>query len=357
MGAGVDGMYLAVLLGVVVTVALVLTAAPLVELFGTSPEVADEAVTYLAVSAYGIPPMLVVLAATGVLRGLQDTRTPLVVATVGFTANAGLSLLLVHGLGFGIAGAAWGTVLAQTGMALALVTVVLRGARRVGSARGFHPRGVLTAAVGGVPLIIRTLSLRATLLATTWVAAGLGDADLAAFQVSMTVWNVLLFALDALAIAAQAITGKYLGASDIARTRQALATLLRWAIWFGVFLGIGIAALHRVIPLGFSADPQVRSAIAAALLVVAVGQPVAGVAFVLDGVLMGAGDMWWLALTQTGLCLAYLPALAAVWASGIDGTPGLVWLWVAFSGFMLVRAVVFVLRARSDAWMVTGATR
>lgn len=357
IGAGVDGMYLAVGLGVVLTLALIATASPVVELFGTSARVADEAVTYLAVSAYGMPAMLLVLAATGVLRGLQDTRTPLVVATVGFTANAGLSLLLVHGLGFGIAGAAWGTVLAQTGMALALVVAVLRGARQAGTPRGFHPRGVLAAAVGGIPLIIRTLSLRATLLATTWVAAGLGDADLAAFQVSMTVWNVLVFALDALAIAAQAITGKYLGASDLRRTRQALSTLLRWAIWFGVFLGIGIAALHRVIPLGFSADPAVRSAIAAALLVVAVGQPVSGIAFVLDGVLMGAGDMWWLALAQTGLFLAYLPLLFAVWATGLEGTAGLVWLWLAFSGFMLARAVVFVLRARSDAWMVTGATR
>jgi len=357
IGAGIDGMYLAVLLGVVSALALVLAARPLVELFDTSAQVSDEAVTYLAISAYGIPPMLLVLAATGVLRGLQDTRTPLVVATIGFSANAALSLLFVHGLGFGIAGAAWGTVLAQSGMGLALVVVVLRGARRASTPRGFHPGGVLTAARGGVPLIIRTVSLRATLLATTWVAAGLGDTELAAFQVSLTVWNTLVFALDALAIAAQAITGKYLGASDLARTRQALSTLMRWAVWSGVVLGLVVAALHRVIPLGFSADPQVRTAIAAALLVVAVGQPVSGIAFVLDGVLMGAGDMWWLALAQTGLFVAYLPLLYAVWASGVESTAGLVWLWAAFSCFMLLRAVVFVLRARSDAWMVTGATR
>ncbi|MGB3257106.1 MAG: MATE family efflux transporter [Ornithinimicrobium sp.] len=357
IGAGIDGMYLAGLLGIVTAIGLISGARPVVELFGASAEAADEAVVYLSVSAYGIPPMLIVLAATGVLRGLQDTKTPLVVAVVGFSVNAGLSLLLVHGLSFGIAGAAWGTVVAQTGMAAALAVVVLRGAKRESAPRTFHPGGVLAAAVGGIPLIIRTLSLRGTLLATTWVAAGLGDADLAAFQVSMTVWSALVFALDALAIAGQAITGKYLGAGDLERTRAAVSTMLRWGVWFGVLLTVVIGALHRVIPLGFSGDPEVRTAIAAALLVVALGQPISAVAFVLDGVLMGAGDMWWLAVAQTVLFLAYLPLLYVVWVSGVDGTAGLVWLWVAFTGFMLMRAITLIVRARGDAWMVTGATR
>ncbi|MGB3828262.1 MAG: MATE family efflux transporter [Ornithinimicrobium sp.] len=357
IGAGIDGMYLAALLGIVTTAVLVIAAGPIVELFGASPGAGDEAVTYLSISAYGIPPMLIVLAATGVLRGLQDTTTPLVVAVFGFSANAGLSLLLVHGVGFGIAGAAWGTVIAQTAMATALALVVLRGARRESAPRSFHPGGVLSAALGGIPLIIRTLSLRATLLATTWVAAGLGDSDLAAFQVSMTVWTAVVFALDALAIAGQAITGKYLGAGDRARTRAAVRTMLRWGAWFGGLLTLAILGLHRVIPLGFSSDPEVRASIAAALIVVALGQPISGIAFVLDGVLMGAGDMWWLAVAQTALFVAYLPLLYAVWASGVEGTAGLVWLWMAFTGFMVMRAVTLLLRARGEAWMVTGATR
>lgn len=357
IGAGIDGMYLAALLGIATTVGLILTARPIVTLFGASPEAAGEAVIYLSISAYGIPPMLIVLAATGVLRGLQDTKTPLIVSVIGFTANGVLSLILVHGVGLGIGGAAWGTVIAQTAMAIALAVVVLRGAQRESAPRSFHPGGVLVAAIGGIPMVIRTLSLRATLLATTWVAAGLGDANLAAFQVSMTVWTVTVFALDALAIAGQAITGKYLGASDVGRTREAVAMMLRWGGWFAVLLGIGIAALHRVIPLGFSSDEAVRSAIAAALLVIAVGLPVHGIAFVLDGVLMGAGDMWWLAIAQTLLLVAYLPLLYAVWASGVSGTTGLVWLWVAFHGFMVMRALTLMWRARGDGWMVVGATR
>jgi putative MATE family efflux protein len=357
LASGIDGIWLALLLGVVTTVLTALLAGPIVGLFGASGAATTEAETYLRISAYGIPPMLVVLAATGVLRGLQDTRTPLVVAVVGFTANAVLSLALVHGVGLGIAGAAWGTVLAQTGMALALGLVVLRGARLHQAPLSFHPGGVLTAALGGIPLLVRTLALRAALVATTWVAADLGDPQLAAYQVSMTVWSSLAFALDALAIAGQAITGKALGASDVAGARAATATMVRWGVWFGLLLTLLLVALHRLVPLGFSSDPEVRTALAAALLVVALGQPVAGIAFVLDGVLIGAGDATWLAAAQVVCLVGYLPMLAAVHLSGVGGTTGLVWLWVAFTGFMALRAAGLSWRARGDAWLVTGATR
>ena len=165
--------------------------------------------------------MLVVLAATGVLRGLQDTRTPLVVATAGFASNAVLSFLLVHGPGplpaLGVAGSAWGTVAAQLGMAGWLVALVVRGARREGTSLRPHGAGVRAAAVAGVPLLLRTVTLRLALLATVWAAASTGTESLAAHQVVFTVWTFAAFVLDALAIAAQALTGRSLGAGDAER--------------------------------------------------------------------------------------------------------------------------------------------
>lgn len=355
--AGVDGLWLSLVLGVLAAVVVAVWAHPLVALFGATPDATTEAVTYLRVSALGIPPMLLVLAATGVLRGLQDTRTPLVVAVAGFTTNALLSLLLVHGVGWGIAGAAWGTVVAQTGMAVALVTVVVRDASQLGASLGFATAGVLRSALDGIPLLVRTLSLRAVLLLTTWVAAGLGEPQLAAHQVAMTVWSALAFALDALAIAAQALTGKSLGAGDVESTHEVTWLMVRWGVLFGLALTALILLLHRVVPLGFSTDPEVQAALAAALIVVAVAQPVSGVAFVLDGVLIGAGDARWLAVAQTVFLVAYLPMVLALKGSGVVGTQGLVWLWVAFAAFMTVRAAGLVWRARGDAWLVTGATR
>ena len=357
ISAGVDGLWLALLVGAQAALATAIWAQPLLELFGASPGVTGEGVTYLRWSALGIPSMLVVLAATGVLRGLQDTRTPLIAAVTGFSANAVLSLVLVHVVGWGIAGAAIGSVVAQTGMAVYLVLVVVRGARRLGSDLAPSGAGVLRAALGGIPLLVRTIALRAALLLTTWLAAGLGDGPLAAHQVAMTVWTTLAFALDALAIAAQALTGKTLGAGDVRATRETTRLMVRWSVWFGVILAALIIILHRVIPLGFSQDPDVRTALGAALIVVAIGQPIAGVAFILDGVLIGAGDTRWLARAQTLATLAYVPMVLAVWASGVSGVTGLVWLWVAFTGFMLVRALLLWGRGQGDRWMVVGAER
>jgi len=304
---------------------------------------------------------------TGVLRGLQDTRTPLVASVVGFSSNIALNLLLVYGLHIGIAGSALGTVLAQCGMATALVLVVTRRARRLGASLRPHPGRVMRAALDGVPLLVRTLALRFVLLVTTWVASGLGDVPLAAYQVSATVWTFLAFALDALAIAGQALTGKALGAGDATAARSATRTMLLWGVVGGGILGILVLAAHSVLPPLFSSDPAVQSALAAALIVVAISQPIAGFVFVLDGVLIGAGDGRWLAWAQVGLLVLYLPLILTVRAVGpslLVGTDpvvaqghALTVLWLTFVVFMTMRGVALGWRARGDAWLVTGATR
>ncbi|MCW2852173.1 MAG: dinF, partial [Nocardioides sp.] len=134
LSQGVDGIWLAVLIGVVTTVAGVALTGPLVAAFGAGAEVSAHATTYLRIAFLGTVPLLVMLAATGVLRGLQDTRTPLVVAVAGNALNIVLNLLLVYGAGpvagMGLAGSAVGSVLAQVASAAALVAVVARGARR-----------------------------------------------------------------------------------------------------------------------------------------------------------------------------------------------------------------------------------
>jgi putative MATE family efflux protein len=362
LGAGVDGTWLAVGLGAATAVAVGLGAEPLCRLFGASEAALAYAATYLRISALGIPAMLVALAATGVLRGLQDTRTPLVASVLGFTSNIVLNLVLVYGFGWGIAGSAWGTVLAQTGMAAGLVTVLVRHARRAGATLHPHPGRVLRAAVSGIPLLVRTLALRAVLLLTTWVAAGLGDVPLAAYQVSATVWSFLAFALDALAIAAQALTGRALGAGDVEGARSATALMVRWGLWGGAALGVLVLAVHRVLPLAFTEDPAVRSALAAALVVVALGQPLSGYVFVVDGVLIGAGDGRWLARAMAATFVLYAPLAIAVHVAGdrllAHGAPWAVAvLWCAFTVFMAIRGLFFHRRVRGDAWAVTGAAR
>ena len=273
IAAGIDGTWLAVGLGTVTAVLVAVLAGPICRLFGASPEALGHATTYLRISAISIPAMLVVLATTGVLRGLQDTKTPLAASALGFTSNIALNLLFVYGFGWGVAGAALGTVIAQTGMATALVVVLVRESRGNGVALRAHPGRILGAARTGIPLLVRTLALRTVLLVTTWVAAGLGDVPLAAYQVSATIWSLLVFALDAIAIAAQALTGKALGAGDLDRVRSTTTLMMRWGVAGGAVLGVLVLLLHTVLPQLFTSDPDVRAAIGAALIVVALSQP------------------------------------------------------------------------------------
>ncbi|MDH2388229.1 MATE family efflux transporter [Streptomyces sp. HNM0663] len=350
---GMDGVWLALLLGVAV-VAIALPAAPwLVHAFGASETAAPYAITYLRISSLGIPAMLTVLAATGVLRGLQNTRTPLYIAIGGFTSNAALNALLVYGAGLGIAGSAWGTVLAQCAMAIAYLIVVVRGARRHGASLRPDAAGIRASAQAGVPLLIRTLSIRAVLLIATAVAARLGDVDIAAHQIVLALWSLLAFALDAIAIAGQAIIGRHLGAGDAVGARQACRRMVEWGVAAGVVLGLLVSVSRPLfIPL-FTSDPAVYDTLLPVLLIVAVSQPIAGVVFVLDGVLMGAGDGPYLAGAMLVTLAVFAPVALLVPTFG----GGLSALWWAMALMMTVRMLTLWWRTRSGRWIVTGATR
>lgn len=359
LAAGLDGLWLALGLGTAIGALLVAAAEPICLALGSRGQITEYAVTYLRISALGMPALLATMAVTGILRGFQDTLTPLVASVAGFGANVVLNVALVYGLGWGIAGSAWGTVIAQTGMAAALVTIALHRAHAAHALGRPHPGGIVRAARDGVPLLIRTLALRATFLLTTWVAARLGEVPLAAYQVSLTVWTFLAYALDALAIAAQALTGRTLGAGDLTRTREATAIMVRWGIGGGAVIGALTIAASVLLPRLFTADVAVQQALVAAFVVIGLSQPICGHAFVLDGVIIGAGDNRWLAGAQVAVLAGYLPAVGAIalatpWL--IDRGPvwSMVAIWVGLGWFMLLRSLILGRRARGDAWMRTG---
>ncbi|MBF5080805.1 MATE family efflux transporter [Quadrisphaera sp. INWT6] len=362
LASGVDGMWLAAGLGVVVAVATWAVSGPVVDALGVSAAARPFALDYLHWSLPGLPGMLVVLAATGVLRGLQDTVTPLVVAVTGAVVNTGLNLLLVFGAGLGVAGSAAGTAITQLGMAVSLAVVVVRGVRRQPGAgwADLAPRGlgVLRSARAGVPLLVRTLALRAALLLTTYVAARQGDAGIAAHQVAVVLWTTTALALDALAIAAQALVGRALGAGDAAAARGQVRRLVVWGVVTGAVMGAVLVVLAAPVASLFSPDPEVRAALAAATVVLACCLPLAGWVFVLDGVLIGAGDGRYLAGASIASAAVYAPLALAVLAWAPPGRTGLVWLWVVFAGaYTAARLVTLVPRERGGAWLVTGATR
>lgn len=354
--AGIDGLWLALGLGTVLAVVGSLLTPFLVSLFGAAPDVSEQAMIYLQLSMWGLPAMLIVFAATGLLRGMQDTVTPLWIAGIGFGLNALLNWLFIYGFGWGIAGSAAGTVTAQWAMVGAYAVVVGRLARR--HAASFRPQraGLQGSARSGAWLFLRTLSLRLAFLATVFVATGLGTDELAGWQVAFTIFSTAAFALDALAIAAQALVGRGLGAADEPFVRRVLGRTVAWGAWFGVAVGGVIAALSGVIGVVFTGSADLAALVQPALLVLAVAQPVCGVVFVLDGVLMGAGDARYLAIAGGLNLLPYAPALLVVALLHPGGAAGLAWLAACFFGvYMLARLATLGWRVRRSEWLTAGA--
>ncbi|NIK36156.1 putative MATE family efflux protein [Microbacterium endophyticum] len=351
VSAGIDGMWLALGLGFVLALVGYLTTPWLVSLFGATDAVTADAETYLGLSMWGLPAMLIVFAATGLLRGVQNTVTPLWIAGFGFTANALMNALFIYGLGWGIAGSAVGTVVAQWGMVAAYVAVISRLARQHSASVRPHGAGIRTNARSGGWMFLRTVTLRGALLATVGVATGLGTEELAGWQVVFTIFSTAAFALDALAIAAQALIGKYLGADNPQEVQRVLGRTVAWGAWFGVLVGAGVAALSGVIGLVFTGDPVLAALIQPALLVLAVAQPVCGIVFVLDGVLIGANDGKYLAVAGLMNLIPFIPMLILLAFVDAVGAAGLAWLSAAFFGiFMLARLITLGLRVRGTAW-------
>ncbi|MFF0308854.1 MATE family efflux transporter [Streptosporangium sp. NPDC004379] len=345
---GVDGLWLAAGTGLVI-IAVVWPLAPwLVHLLGAEGELARLALTYLRISLLGVPSMLLVLAGTGVLRGMQDTVTPLLVSVGSFALNAVLNAVFVLVLGWGIAGSAWGTVLAQS-LAAAVYLALLFVRHRA----PFRPdlAGIRSAGSAGVALVVRTVCLQAVLIVATALATRMGEAQIDAHTIASRIWTLLAFALDAIAIAGQAITGRTLGAGDVAGTRAATWRMVVWGVGSGVVLLLVVAALRPFTPALFDASPEAARELLAVLWVVAALQPIAGVVFVLDGVLIGAGDQRYLAWAGVLTTLAYLPAAVLVAESG----GGLVALWLALGVWMAARLVTLGTRAYGSRWLVTGA--
>lgn len=345
-----QGIWLALFLGVAAAGLLAVFGVPLLRLLGGegAPLVAAE--RYLVISLAGLPFLLLSLAGAGGFTGRQDTKTPLLIAVAGAVANLVIELILVVGFDQGIGASALSTVLAQVGTGLVFAWRITTWARAEAVSLRPEPRALLGLVTAGRALILRAVALRGSFTLGTAVAARIGVAELAAHQVGLQIWSTLALALDAVAIAGQALTGRWLGAGDAERAKGAARRMIQLDVAVGVVAGVVIIATRGWIAALFSTDPEVIAATSFVLVWVAVSEPLNGYVFALDGVLIGAGDMAYLGRTMAAAAVAF----AGLGYLLLRFDAGLGWLWAALSAFMAMRAVALGQRWRSDRWIVLG---
>ena len=344
-GLAAQAFWLALGTGVIIAIALAaLSGLVAGALNGADAAVGRMTARYVALSAIGLPGMLVALAGEGFLRGISDLRTPLRILVACNAANVVLELVLVYGLGLGLDGSALGTVAAQLVMGVLFARHMLRAPaddRRPSPAR-FRPLLRM-----GAHLTIRSAALLSAFLMASALAARIGTVTLGAHQIAFELFLFLALVLDAIAIAGQILVARMLGAGDGAGARQAAWRMIAWALGAGVAFGVLLLAGTELIPRVFSSDPRVWARAASAWWLFALMQPPAAVVFALDGILIGAGDSRYLAWAMVA-CLAVFigPALAA---SSLTG------LWVALDVLMVARLITLAVRFARGRWMIEGA--
>lgn len=348
---GVQASWLAVGAGLAMALVAQVGAGPLVRLLaGGAGEIAAGAEAWLRIAALGAPGLMLGLAGNGWMRGVQDTRRPVGYVLGANVLSAAMCPVLVYPVGLGLTGSAIANAAAQTVGGLLFVRAL--AAERV-SLRP-RPRVIRSQLVLGRDLLVRGAAFQACFLSAAAVAARFGAASLAAHQIALQLWMFCALALDAVAIAAQSLVGAALGAG---RADEARALARRIALIGGVCgaaFAVLIAAGAGTVPRWFSNDPQVYEAALLAWPWFAGMQPLAGVVFALDGVLIGAGDVRYLRnVTLISALGAFLPAVWLAYALDL----GLGGVWAGLTLFIVVRLITLLARVRHGGWAVTGATR
>jgi putative MATE family efflux protein len=334
---------IAALGGTAVAVAMIVAAPWVAALLGAHGLVFSGSVGYLRASAAGLPFLYLSFAGSGHLIGLADTRTPLVIAVTANVLNVALEIFLVYGVHLGLLGSAWGTITAQVAAAALYAAASCWRAR----VRPRRPgRAEITALLrDGHQLSVRTIALGVVPLTTTAIAARLGPVALGGQQIAMRVWYLLALLPDALAVPAQVYVSSCLGTGDQAGAHRVGRRSLRLGLVAGIGLGVVTAALAFWVPALFTSDEAVQQAAVVALLVAALTQPMAALAFVLDGLILGLSDYVAMRRAMILAILAYVPMAALVLRFHGLGLPG---IWVALGLWLAARAALLDRRWRAQ---------
>ena len=341
----------ALVLGVLVALLVAFGGPPIARGLGGHGAIQHNATTYLRISAIGMPFLLMTFAGTGQLQGHEDTRTPLRIVLVANVVNVVLEVVLVYGAHTGVAGSAWGTVVAQV---VAAALFVRAGRQRIMAIVRPPAAEVLLLLRNGWALVVRTVALGAALTTATAVAAQVGSATLAAHQIVLQIWLLLALSLDALAVPAQVYVSAALGALEVDEAALIGARCLRLGLIVSVVVAVATMALSPALPYVFTGDASVRHVATIGLVVCGALQPFAALAFVYDGLLLGAGDYKTLRRSMLLAFLAFAPLAAATLA---DHRLGITGIWLALTCWVAARSALLGLRWSSRAWAHVGQGR
>lgn len=348
---GAQAIWLAMIVALPLAALIWLLAGPLARALGGSAAVEGFAITYLQISAFGVPAVIFVLAAQGVQRGVADYRTPMVILLASNAVNAVLEVWFVFGLGWGVPGSAWSTVIAQWAAALVFVVVIRR---HLAAATERRPRWTAMRPLvnAGRHLLLRSAAMLVVIVGATSIAARTDEPTLAAHQIAASVLVLSALLLDALAIPAQTLVAEQLGAGSMGTAAATARRVVQLTLWCAVGLAVLVAASSPLLPHVFTADAAVIERTTPALLILAVLLFPGAVAYALDGVLIGLGDYRFLGVAAAAVTAVLVPFGLTVLGAGW----GVAGIWSGLALWLLLRAVINTRRTRTLLGTTTAPT-
>ncbi len=323
--------------GLIITVVGIPLTPYLSKLLGASGDVYYGTIDYMTWRWIGAPAILITLTASGVLRGLQDMRSPLWIALGINCINIILDPILIFGLGpippLGITGAAIASVIAYWAGAVWAVWIVKT---KLGWSFKFNFNAIGRLMRIGSDLFFRTGALNIFIILTTREAT-LGGPDMgAAHQAIRQVWMLTTFVLDSFAIAGQSLVAYFMGANLIKPARKVARVVCLWSAVSGCLLAL-ILGLTSEIIVNYLVPKTAKIFFNSAWIFVLIIQPVNAIAFATDGLHWGSGDYRYL---RNSVILS--STLGTVML--LIGPQTLTWIWITTGIWTNFRATLGILR-------------
>ena len=307
-------------------------------------QILEYSISYYNIRVWGFPFTLAIFAVFGIFRGLQNTFWPMIVSAIGALLNIGLDFLFVYGVegyvpAMHIEGAALASLISQIVMAIiAFLLLIYKTDISLKIGKVWHSKIPKLIGMSG-NLFLRALSLNVALLMAVRSATDLGPQYIAAHAIAINIWLFTAFFIDGYASAGNIYGGRLYGAKDFKQLKDLVLKVTLYGIGVGVVLMFLGWLFYEKLGLLFTHETEVLSVFYAMFFVVILVQPFNAIAFVLDGVFKGLGEMKFLRnLLFIATFVGFLPTLFLTQYFNLK----LIGIWVALGVWLFFRCVGMV---------------
>ncbi len=312
-------------------------------------KILDFCVSYYAIRIWGFPLTLFTFAIFGIFKGLQNTFWPMIIAITGALLNAVLDFALVYGIdnlvpAMHLEGAAWASFISQAIMALlAFVLLITKTNVSLKLQLPVHPE--LGRLIGmSLNLFVRSFALNTALILSVREAAALGNNFIGAHTIAVNLWLFAAFFIDGYGTAGNVMGGRLLGAKDYSTLWALTKKVVRYGLAVSIVMLLLGFLLYGQIGALFTNDNEVLESFKSIFFILLIAMPINTVAFVLDGLFKGLGEMKFL---RNLLVMATFFGFVPVLYLGKYYDWGLYGIWIAFTIWMSIRAIALVVKFRT----------